>query len=51
VEEEAPVEIWEIIDSVKMVTVYLSFENNKIKLMVSFKCYDSFECIAVMNLQ
>jgi hypothetical protein len=36
-------EIWRIIESVKIVPVYLSLQNNKIKVMVSFKCYDSFE--------
>jgi hypothetical protein len=32
-------------------SVYLSFLNNKIKVMVSFKCYVSFEKGALRNLQ
>jgi len=34
-----------------MVSVYISFQNKVIKVMLSNKCYDSFENIAVKNLQ
>jgi hypothetical protein len=47
----APAEIWKTSESVKIVTVFLSFQNNKIKVMVSSKCYDSFVYISIMNLQ
>jgi hypothetical protein len=36
--------------SVKIVSVYMSFQNNKIKVTVSNKCYDSFEYISIMNI-
>jgi hypothetical protein len=36
---------------VKIVSVYFIFQNNKIKVMVSNKCYDNFEYISLMNLQ
>jgi len=38
-------------ESVKIVSVYLSCQNYKLNVMVSNKCYDSFEYISVMNLQ
>jgi len=50
-DEGATGEIWKIIHSVKIVSVYLSFQNNKVKLMVSFKCYDNFDKVAILNLQ
>jgi hypothetical protein len=40
--------IWEITETVKMVS--LSFENVKIKVMVSYKCCENFENIAILNL-
>ena len=40
-----------VMQSVKMLSVYLSFQNNKIKLMACNKCYDNFEYIAIMKLQ
>ena len=42
-EEGATGEIRAIFESVKIVSVYLVFRNNKIKVMVSFKCYDTFK--------
>jgi hypothetical protein len=37
--------------SVEIVSVYLSFQNNKINVTVSNKFYDNFEYISIMNLQ
>ena len=44
-------EICKTVESVKIVSVYLSFQNNQIKVMVSNKCYDNFEYISIINLQ
>jgi len=44
-------EIRQTVESVKVVSVYLSFLNNKIEVMVSNKCYDNFDYISIMNLQ
>ena len=43
-------EIYKIIRGVKIVSVYLSFQNNKIKVTVSFKCYDNFEKVLDFKL-
>jgi len=40
-----------VIQSIKMLSVYLNFENNKIKLMARNKCYDNFEYINIVYLQ
>ena len=40
-----------VIESVKMLSVNLSFQNNKLLLVASNKCYDSFEYISIMILQ
>jgi len=37
--------------SVKIVSVYLSFQNDKIKVMLSNKCYDNCQYVSIMNLQ
>jgi hypothetical protein len=44
-------EIWEIIGSVKTVSVCVSFENNETKVLVAFKCCESFEYIAIFDLR
>ena len=49
-DEGATGEIHKTIESVKIVSVYLSFQNNKIKVMVSNKCYDNCQNISIMNL-
>ena len=49
--EGASGEIRKTVESVKMVSVYLSFKNNKIKVTVSNKCYGNFEYISIMNVQ
>jgi len=38
-------------ECVKIVSVYLSFQNNKIKVTVSNKCNDICQYISIMNLQ
>ena len=43
--------MWETVESVKMVSVYLSLQNNTIRVTVSNKFYDSFEYISIMHLQ
>jgi len=48
--EGATGEIWKIIHSDKIVSVYLNFQNGKIKVMVRFKCCDSFEKVAIRIL-
>ena len=48
---QATGEIWKIIQSVKIVSVYLCFPNNEIKIMLRNECYDSAKYIAIMNLQ
>jgi hypothetical protein len=42
--------IWEINECVKIVSVCVSFENNKIKLVVSVKCCVNVANIAILNL-
>jgi len=44
-------EIRKTVESVKIISVYLSFQNNKINVTVNNKCYDNFEYISIMNLQ
>ena len=44
-------EICKTVESVKVLSVYRSFQNDKIKVMVSNKCYDYCEYISIMNLQ
>jgi hypothetical protein len=34
----------------KLVSVCLSFENNKLKCLIAFKCCDIFEYIAILDL-
>jgi hypothetical protein len=43
VKEGTTGEIWEIIQSVKTVSVYHIFENDIMKVLVSLTCCDSFE--------
>ena len=50
-DEGAKGKIRKTIESVKIVSVYLHFKNNKIKVMVSNKCYDNCQYISIMNLQ
>ena len=50
-DEGAKGEIRKTIESVKIVSVYLHFKNNKIKVTVSNKCYDNCQYISIMNLQ
>src|SRR5215471_18541113 len=38
--------MWETVESVKMVSVYLSLQNNTVT--VSNKCYDNFEYMGVL---
>ena len=44
--EGAEGEIRKTVESVKIVSVYRSIQNNKIKVTVSNKCYDIFEYIS-----
>jgi len=44
-------EIWKTVESVKIISVYLNFQNNKRNVTVNHKCYDNFEYISIMNLQ
>jgi len=39
------------VESVKIISVYLCCQNNKVNVTISNKCYDSFEYIYVMNVQ
>jgi hypothetical protein len=39
------------VESVKIVSVYLSCQNDTIKVMLSNKCCDNFEYISIINLQ
>jgi rRNA processing protein Krr1/Pno1 len=50
-DEGATGEIWKKIESAKTVSIYLSFQNYKMNITVSNKCYDNFEYISIMNLQ
>ena len=49
--ERATGEICKTIEHVKIVSVYLIFQNYQIKVIVSLKCYDSFENVTIRYLQ
>ena len=50
-DEGARGDICKTAESVKIRSVYLSWQSDKVNVMVSNKCYDNFEYISVMNLQ
>jgi hypothetical protein len=50
-DEVATGEICKTVESVKIISVYLSFQNNKRNVTLNNTFYDNFEYISIMNLQ